>query len=179
MRLWSWHFLSPEGHPEFKHAHDHKDIDVYVPAQETTRVIELLTILGFAKVRTKYDSATFRRYEKTVELEGDKPFRITYDFFTGAPKAIEAPGGWKVVSPEVLLSYYGKRHSSDACWAVAAAKTLLTEHRFQPGEIVGQPALLVPGFPEMTKAERTSIPWKMPELIQFLQKRGVISGETR
>ncbi|MEM6719829.1 MAG: hypothetical protein AAF611_10960 [Bacteroidota bacterium] len=27
---WAWHFLLPANHTEYKHAHDHKDIDVFV-----------------------------------------------------------------------------------------------------------------------------------------------------
>ncbi|MEP1487912.1 MAG: hypothetical protein ABJK28_05760 [Algibacter sp.] len=25
---WAWHFMSPTNHIEYKHAHDHKDIDI-------------------------------------------------------------------------------------------------------------------------------------------------------
>jgi len=27
---WAWHFMSHSGHREYKHAHDHKDIDLFV-----------------------------------------------------------------------------------------------------------------------------------------------------
>lgn len=27
---WAWHFMSPRNHTEYKHAHDHKDIDLFV-----------------------------------------------------------------------------------------------------------------------------------------------------
>ena len=27
---WAWHFMSEENHTEYKHAHDHKDIDIFV-----------------------------------------------------------------------------------------------------------------------------------------------------
>jgi hypothetical protein len=30
---WAWHFISPE-HIEYKHLHDHKDVDVFVSAPQ-------------------------------------------------------------------------------------------------------------------------------------------------
>jgi hypothetical protein len=38
---WAWHFMTPP-HPEYKHAHDHKDADLFC---EPDRVWELFLVL--------------------------------------------------------------------------------------------------------------------------------------
>lgn len=141
---WAWHFLSPEGHDEYKHAHDHKDVDLFVPKNMVGTVMGLLQGLGYQKVSTKYDrlpsSEDFRRYERTVEIEGQS-FRLTIDFFVGDQPTLEMPGGWKIVRPDVLLSFYGKVHSSDKCWAVEAATRLLANGD-KPEDLIGRGDLL-------------------------------------
>lgn len=52
---WAWHFLSPEGHTEYKHAHDHKDIDVFVNPKHVAEVMYVLQQQNFKKVWTRYD----------------------------------------------------------------------------------------------------------------------------
>ena len=42
---WAWHFLSPEGHTEYKHAHDHKDIDVFVHPRNVAEVMHIFCLL--------------------------------------------------------------------------------------------------------------------------------------
>ena len=37
---WAWHFLSPEEHIEYKHAHAHKDIDDFVDPKHVSEVME-------------------------------------------------------------------------------------------------------------------------------------------
>ncbi len=128
---WAWHFMSPKDHIECKHAHDHKDIDIFVNPIHVPKVMEILIGEGFEKVWTRYDymqsQENFRRYEKIDWLANGKQIRITIDFFEA--KAIDTIviGGWKIVAPETLLSFYSNIHSSDKCWAVKAAVKLLKE----------------------------------------------------
>ena len=35
---WAWHFMSPKNHTEYKHAHDHKDIDIFVHPKNPSSV---------------------------------------------------------------------------------------------------------------------------------------------
>lgn len=126
---WAWHFMSPPGHVELKHAHDHKDIDLFVHPHNVTLAISKLHEAGFGKVWTRYDhlpsDEDFRRYEKTVVLPSGKPYRITIDFFVKEVPYVECHGGFRVVAPKTLLTYYGNIHSSDKCFAVQAATRLI------------------------------------------------------
>ncbi|WP_114822097.1 nucleotidyltransferase domain-containing protein [Chryseobacterium sp. KLBC 52] len=126
---WAWHFMSETGHTEYKHAHDHKDIDVFVKKENVAEVVIILQQEGFRKVWTRYDylpsEENFRRYEKTVELENEKFHRVTIDFFERDDLETIETNGFTVVKPDVLLSFYRNIHSSDKCWAVMAAKELL------------------------------------------------------
>ena len=128
---WAWHFLSPIGHTEYKHIHDHKDIDVFVLPADVWIVIQRLEESGFKKVKTKYDKLPseedFRRYEKAHYSEGNKPFKITIDFFVKEVPNIEAHG-WKIVETKFLLSLYLNIHSSGNCFAVQAAVKLLEKN---------------------------------------------------
>ncbi len=131
---WAWHFLSPEGHQEFKHAHDHKDIDLFIAPQNIAEVMCILQERGFKKVWTRYDhlpsDEQFRRYEKTEEHAG-KLFRITIDFFVHKGVPQRTVKGWTIVDPTFLLGLYSNIHSSDKCWAVQAALHLL-KHDIDP-----------------------------------------------
>lgn len=132
---WAWHFLSPPGHPEYKHAHDHKDLDIFTLPIHAAFVVDLLKGLGFEKIHTKYDrlpsSEEFRRYEKwgKVDIEvpeedltlSDVHFRLTIDFFVKDLPWVKLPSGWVVVEPRTLLSMYSSIHSSDKAWCVQAA----------------------------------------------------------
>lgn len=128
---WAWHFMSAPGHPEYKHAHDHKDIDLFCNPEEAEswRVIPGLKTRGFERVWTKYDKLPseeeFRRYEKTVE--GDSPVRITIDFFFKKVPEILLYDKWRVVDPATLVTYYSSIHSSKSCFAVQAATKLLAK----------------------------------------------------
>ncbi|PWN61345.1 hypothetical protein [Chryseobacterium oncorhynchi] len=125
----AWHFMSETGHTEYKHAHDHKDIDVFVMKENVAEVVMILQQEGFQKVWTRYDhlpsEENFRRYEKTVEWENDKFNRITIDFFEKDNLETVIANGFTVVEPGVLLSFYRNIHSSDKCWAVMAVKDLI------------------------------------------------------
>ncbi|MHC4181319.1 MAG: hypothetical protein ACYSWU_27800 [Planctomycetota bacterium] len=121
--------MSPRGHAELKHAHDHKDIDVFVAPQDVAVVVATLKDRGFQKVWTKYDrlpsDEDFRRYEKTVEVDVARPVRVTIDFFVRDDVPHRKIDGWKVVEPRFLLSLYSNIHSSDNCFAVQAAAKLV------------------------------------------------------
>ncbi len=128
---WAWHFMSPIGHKEYKHAHDHKDIDLFVEPANVATVVSLLKGQGFAKVWTKYDKLPsqedFRRYEKRVELNEQTSVKVTIDFFVRDDVPYHEIEGWKVTEPNFLLSLYSSIHSSDKCFAVKAAMRLLEE----------------------------------------------------
>ncbi len=127
---WAWHFLSPKGHTEYKHAHDHKDIDIFVHPRNVAEVMSILIQNGFHKVWTRYDkmpsTENFRRYEKTVVTTDGKPLRITIDFFVREVPC-RVVKGWYITEPSFLLSLYNSIHSSDRCWAVQATIKLLNK----------------------------------------------------
>jgi hypothetical protein len=127
---WAWHFLSPKGHPELKHAHDHKDLDLMVPKFNVGAVVGMLKGAGFEKVATKYDrlpsEEQFRRYERVEDDGVHPPFRITIDFFV-KDVPVRTIDGWMVVEPSLLLTFYSTFHSSKSCFAVQAAKRLLDQ----------------------------------------------------
>ncbi|WP_046754965.1 hypothetical protein [Kordia jejudonensis] len=129
---WAWHFLSPEGHTEYKHAHDHKDIDVFVDPKHVAEVMYVLHQRNFKKVWTRYDhlqsEESFRRYEKTVKTDEGKSIRITIDFFVKSAVPSRFVKDWNVVDPTFLLSLYNNIHSSDKCWAVQASIGLLAKN---------------------------------------------------
>jgi len=126
---WAWHFLSPIGHTEYKHAHDHKDIDLFVTPKNVANVMFILLENGFQKVWTRYDhlpsDENFRRYEKTVITETEKSIRITIDFFVKSEIPNRIIKGWTIVEPKYLLGLYSNIHSSDTCWAVQSSIKLI------------------------------------------------------
>lgn len=128
---WAWHFLSPEGHTEYKHAHDHKDVDIFVNPIDVPLVMRILQKQGFEKVWTRYDmmpgNEGFRRYEKTEMLFESKFFRVTIDFFERKEIPTRKVRGWNIVEPVYLLGLYGSIHSGEQCWAVQASKELLAQ----------------------------------------------------
>lgn len=128
---WAWHFMSPQDHVELKHAHDHKDIDLFVEPELVATVISVIKLRGFERVWTKYDKheseEDFRRYERIVEEDSQQPVRVTIDFFVARDIPAREIDGWTIVEPEYLLGLYGNIHSSDKCFAVQAAKKLLED----------------------------------------------------
>ena len=126
---WAWHFMSEENHTEYKHAHDHKDIDIFVHPKNVAQVMCILLEEGFTKTWTRYDrlpsNENFRRYEKIVWLDIGREVRITIDFFEARNLETETINGWQLVSPKTLLSFYSNIHSSNNCWAVKTAVKLI------------------------------------------------------
>lgn len=122
---WAWHFISPHNHKELKHAHDHKDIDIFVYPEKTVEVIQTLITRGFHKVSTRFDNPSnkesFRRYVKNV-----KGTKVIVDFFIKKISYIEIDG-WKVVEPSQLIQLYKNIHTSKNCFAVVSAEKLLNK----------------------------------------------------
>lgn len=157
---WAWHFLSPEGHPEYKHGHDHKDVDLFVPAANVSQVMDTLLSLGFVKVPTKYDrlpsEQDFRRYEQVVTDPVNGDFRLTIDFFVGDHPTIITSQGWKVIRPDVLLTFYSNIHSSDKAWAVQSAARMLAGG-FKPEDLSGAVELTL--CPDLDRYHCTKCGW--------------------
>lgn len=124
---WAWHFMSPSGHPEYKHTHDHKDADIFVHPTESATVQTRLEAAGFYRVSTRYDRSTgdFRRLEKAVSDANGKAFKLTIDLFIRNVPFRVVKGFWRVVEPRFLLGLYGSVHTSSECFAVRAAKILV------------------------------------------------------
>lgn len=144
---WAWHFMSPPEHIEYKHLHDHKDVDVFVHPNEASMLHVTMRKRGFVSVHTRYDrpGGKFVRFEKAVS-PADTPFKITIDMFVGNPPIrVVRDGLWRVVEPEHLLSPYDSVHSSSECFAVLAARYLI-ERRIDP---VGHSKLVeIPLYPK-------------------------------
>lgn len=126
---WAWHFMSPEGHEEYKHAHDHKDVDMFVNPVDAGWVIVSLLGFDFRRASTRYDTAKkdFQRYEKTICVDGGKPFKITLDVFLKSVPFRVVRDQWRVVAPKYLLDLYDSVHTSGECFAVTAAKKLIAD----------------------------------------------------
>jgi len=123
---WAWHFLSPP-HPELKHAHDHKDADLFVAPEDVAALMARLIERGYEKTWTRFDaqSQDFHRYVKTVQNGEERPLKIIFDLFTQAVPSVMTDAGVRVVEPPFLLSLYGVKHGSGACFSVQIAKALL------------------------------------------------------
>ena len=138
---WAWHFMSEDNHTEYKHAHDHKDIDIFVHPKNVAQVMHILIEEGFHKTWTRYDhlpsNENFRRYEKINWLHIGREVRTTIDFFESSTLKTQNINGWQVVAPEMLLSFYSNIHSSNNCWAVKSAVKLVAEGK----NPVGNPLL--------------------------------------
>ncbi len=128
---WAWHFMSPANHIEYKHAHDHKDIDLFVVPENVATVISILKNRNFEKVWTKYDDMPsqddFRRYEKREEYDESTSVKITIDLFVRAEVPCREIEGWTITEPVFLLSLYNSIHSSKSCFAVQAAVRLIEQ----------------------------------------------------
>jgi hypothetical protein len=126
---WAWHFMTPAGHAEFKHAHDHKDADIFVEPQHLATVMGRLQSNGFGREWTRHDgkkgSENFYRYIKMVDT-GGKPIKVMLDLFVEPVSFVEAQGV-RVVEPTYLLSLYGVKHESEHCFSVQIARRLLAQ----------------------------------------------------
>ena len=123
---WAWHYLSPVGHEELKHAHDHKDVDMFIEPGQLWELIRDLKSEGFRKEKTRHDTNEFMRYVRTEEADG-KPFKIVFDIFTRTRVPARRVQGYLVTEPEYLIGLYSDIHSSGNCFAVKAADELLKQ----------------------------------------------------
>jgi hypothetical protein len=102
--------MSPP-HDELKHAHDHKDVDIFVPPDKVWMMAQRLVERGFERVWTRFDgeSDDFHRYVRFVETT--KTTKVIFDVFTG-----DVPS---------VVTLYGVKHSSEQCFSVQIARSLL------------------------------------------------------
>ena len=127
---WAWHFMSPPDHEELKHAHDHKDADVYVAPHNFGTLVMLLKQRGYRRAWTRFDrqqgdSPQFYRYARRVHADGES-VKVMLDVFVGDVPSVEA-GGFQVVEPAYLLTLYSHTHASGHCFAVRAVRDLLSQ----------------------------------------------------
>lgn len=128
---WAWHWMTPVAHPEYKHAHDHKDADLFVSPEDVGELMEALEQRRFEKQWTRFDdhNADFHRYVKEDDLDEecrvDKRRKVILDLFTEEVPFVETASGIRVVEPKHLLSLYGVKHSSGECFSVQIAKELI------------------------------------------------------
>lgn len=124
---WAWHFMTPAGHVEYKHAHDHKDADLFVPPSDIASLLIRLKDRGYEHTWTRFDrlpgSKDFARYTRTVEVQGRR-IKVMLDLFIEDVPSIEV-SGYRVLEPSFLLAQYGNRHGSDQCFSVRIARRLL------------------------------------------------------
>ncbi len=121
---WAWHFMTPP-HRELKHAHDHKDGDLFAAPGDIAALMARLAERGFARVWTRFDghSDDFHRYVRAADEH-----KVIFDVFTGDVPSVVTASGMRVVAPSHLLSLYGVKHSSAECFAVQIARRLLAEN---------------------------------------------------
>ncbi len=123
----AWCIMSPT-HYEYKHAHDLKDIDLFISPSEFVETMDSLCNLGYQREKTKYDKLSpFYRFVKYADWGGKK---VIIDLFLEDVPKVKVDGRY-VVEPTYLLSLYGKHdpdsrlHGSGQCWSVQIAQELL------------------------------------------------------
>ncbi|GGA27292.1 hypothetical protein [Okeania sp. KiyG1] len=76
--------MTPENHTEFKHPHDHKDVDIFVKLDNFGELISQFKQQEYEKNWTRFDclpgSNTFSRYTKFVPLAGET-VKVMLDIF--------------------------------------------------------------------------------------------------
>lgn len=138
---WAWCLMTPK-HLDYKHAHDLKDIDLFVNPLFAGEFVEWLYNLGYSREHTKYDHLSpFYRYAKMVRGKGCKPVsaqqyfekKVILDVFVKEVPSVMLPSGYRVVEPTYLSSLYGKHnpdsllHGSGQCWSLALAKEIMKD----------------------------------------------------
>lgn len=118
---WAWHYMTPP-HAEYKHAHDHKDGDLFIDPEQLRQVMNTLRDRGFEKQGTRFDGVTpnFYRYTKGQGTEEE----VIFDLFVEKAPFVETGAGVRVVEPTFLLSLYGVKHGSEGCFSVQIARRL-------------------------------------------------------
>jgi hypothetical protein len=126
---WAWHFMTPPGHTELKHAHDHRDADLFVAPKDVASLLALLKNRGYKKTWTQFDGIpslqSFSRYVKHVQSR-EETVKVMLDLFVAEVSCVETQG-FRVVRPKYLLSLYGVVHGSDQCFSVRIASRLIAQ----------------------------------------------------
>lgn len=126
---WAWHYMSPP-HEEFKLLHDHKDIDLFIRPDIAGTIIAGLKANGYESIWTQYDDPSGQFQRVVQHIDGVK---IIIDLFVEEVPYILLSDNIRVVEPIKLLSYYSlKKHTTDDCVAVIAARRLLKEGKNIP-----------------------------------------------
>jgi hypothetical protein len=146
---WAWCLMSPV-HIEYKHAHDLKDIDLFVNPTFLPEYVDVLYCLDYKREHTKYDNLSpFYRYSKMLTGIGCKEKgtigidkKIIIDLFVKEVPSIVVDG-CRVVEPSYLASLYGKHdpdsrlHGSGQCWSLHNALELMENGE----EVVNNPKM--------------------------------------
>lgn len=123
---WAWHFMTTENHPEYKHLHDHKDVDLFTAPEDAYIVMEAFRSHEFRRTHTMHDQQRdFWRYEKGIEVD-DHIVKVTIDLFIRAVPHIMVKG-WKITPPEYLITLYGTIHANEGCFAKKAAEHIMAK----------------------------------------------------
>jgi hypothetical protein len=137
---WAWCSMSPS-HTEYKHAHDLKDIDLFVKPEFFGDFVAWLNLIGYNREHTKYDGLSpFYRYSAMLRegiLCGETSARpmedkkVILDVFVQDVPSVMVPQGYRVVEPSTLASFYGMHnpdsllHGSGQCWSLALARGIM------------------------------------------------------
>jgi len=122
---WAWHYMSPRPHRELKLLHDHKDVDLFIEPYAAPKVIWDLKDAGYRKISTIYDnpSGNFVRFQKHEE-----DVKILIDLFIQDVLTTTVFNAIRILEPQTLLSFYSlKKHTTDDCIAVQAARKLVAK----------------------------------------------------
>lgn len=134
---WAWCIMTPK-HTDYKHAHDLKDIDLFVKPEFIGEFVEWLGLLEYTREHTKYDHLSpFYRYTKMLRGMGCGPKFVTniekkiiLDVFVQDVPSVLCQS-YSIVEPQTLASFYGQHnpdsllHGSGQCWSLHLAKRIM------------------------------------------------------
>lgn len=136
---WAWHLMTPAGHVEYRHAHDHRDLDLFLDPRFRDDAMNTLRRMGYIQSWTRFDSSAltssvgssprpFSRHVKDA-LRDDRYYKVTVDLFLEpiAVREIQAPWGRsiRVVPPARLLELADSQSPAAACLSARIARDLL------------------------------------------------------
>ncbi len=135
---WAWCLMSPR-HIDYKHAHDLKDIDLFINPNFFGVFHQALELLDYTREHTKYDKLSpFYRYSKLVKgmgceekQAGPIEKKVILDVFLKEVPSVLTEDYFYVVEPSVLSTFYGLHnpdsllHGSGQCWSLHIAKRIM------------------------------------------------------